>query len=184
MDREIKKHFDKYRASGKLPPELNGDDFAGVTLYQDIDRLEKWRSWRTGPVYKDPNGSSLSGALDDLLVRDGTYITFDYKTKGSPTSVEDAIKYYQIQLDCYSLLVEANGCPTAGFGYLLYYSPKKVTENGMVEFKLQPIRIDTDPARAKQKFYDAIETLNSPLPGSKPTCEHCAWLRHFKTPFK
>ena len=41
--------------------------------------------------------------LDDLLVKDGAYIPFDYKTKGSPTNEEDANKYYQTQLDCYEI---------------------------------------------------------------------------------
>lgn len=185
MDREIKKHFDKYRAQGKLPPEMSGPEFEGVQLYADADRLEKWRNWKTGPEYVDREIESiLSGALDDLLVKGGRYIPFDYKTKGSPSTIEDAVKYYQTQLECYALLMEANGLKSAGFGYLLYYSPFEVTENGMVEFKVQPIKIETDIERARNLFRQAVELLRGPLPVSSPECEYCAWLRRFKTPFK
>lgn len=85
----IKIHFDTFRAKRTLPGELNGKDFEGIELFRDQEQLEKWRSWRTGLVYWDNDGSSLSGALDDLLVKDGQYIPFDYKTKGSVTTEED-----------------------------------------------------------------------------------------------
>lgn len=182
MDRVIKTHFDRFRAKGTLPSELSGSDFKGIRLFDDQALLEKWRNWRTGLGYQEKDGSVLSGALDDLLVRDGRYLPFDYKTKGSVTTEEDAVKYYQNQLDCYALLLEENKMPTAGFGFLLYYSPKSVGENGAVQFELQPIKIQTDPERARMVFRKAVTLLNGALPAVNGKCEYCAWLGKFKTP--
>ena len=122
----------------------------------------------------------LSGAFDDLLVKEGRTIPFDYKTKGSPTSEEDATKYYQTQLDCYALMLEANGLKPLGYGFLLYYSPKQVGENGQVTFEIQPIKIDTDTERAKGLFQKALAILSEPAPRASANCEYCGWLEQFR----
>ncbi|MFA7254645.1 MAG: PD-(D/E)XK nuclease family protein [Candidatus Omnitrophota bacterium] len=179
MDRVIKTYFDAFRAQGTLPPELRIDAFKGIHLYDNQAQLENWRAWRTGLQYHE-NGEVLSGMLDDLLVKDGAYIPFDYKTKGSPTNEEDATKYYQTQLDCYALMLEGNGLKTAGYGFLLYYSPKEVGENGQVSFEIQPIRIGTDTARAKDLFHQALAILTGPAPKAAPKCEYCSWLDKFR----
>jgi hypothetical protein len=180
MDRVIKTYFDTFRAQGMLPPELRIDAFKGIHLYDDQAKLEGWRAWRTGLQYRDEDGAVLSGMLDDLLVKEGAYIPFDYKTKGSPTNEEDATKYYQTQLDCYALMLEGNGLKTAGYGFLLYYSPKEVGENGRVSFEIQPIRIGTDTMRAKDLFRRALAILTSPAPKAAPKCEYCGWLEKFR----
>ena len=181
MDRVIKNYFDTFRVKGMLPPELRIDAFKGISLYDNQSQLEEWRAWRTGLQYRDPeNGAVLSGMLDDLLVRDGVYIPFDYKTKGSPTNEEDATKYYQTQLDCYALMLEGNGLKTAGYGFLLYYSPKEVGEHGRVSFEIQPIKIGTDTERAKKLFHEALSVLNGPAPKSSEECEYCGWLEKFR----
>ena len=177
MDRVIKTYFDGFRAKNALPPELNGTDFQGVKLFGDQEQLEKWRRWQTGLVYQDSDGSILSGALDDLLVKEGHYIPFDYKTKGSVTTEQDAVKYYQNQLNCYTLLLAENKMSTAGYGYLLYYSPKSVGENGAVHFELQVIRIATDQEKAREIFRKAAALLNGTLPPSIHTCEYCSWVK-------
>ncbi len=179
MDRVIKTYFDTFRVKGTLPPELRIDAFKGICLYDNQAQLENWRAWRTGLQYHE-NGSVLSGMLDDLLVKDGAYIPFDYKTKGSPTNEEDATKYYQTQLDCYALMLEGNGLKTAGYGFLLYYSPKEVGENGQVTFEIQPIRIETDPERAKALFHKALAILTGSAPQASSKCEYCGWLEKFR----
>lgn len=179
MDRVIKTYFDTFRAQKTLPPELRIDAFKGIFLFEDQARLEAWRAWRTGLQYHE-DGSVLSGMLDDLLVKDGVYIPFDYKTKGSPTKEEDAVKYYQTQLDCYALLLEGNGMKTAGYGFLLYYSPKEVKENGQVHFELQPIRVGTDTDRAKALFHKALAVLTGAAPRASAACEYCGWLERFR----
>ena len=180
MDRVIKTHFDSFRAKGLLPAELNKVEFDNTELFGHQTKLEKWRNWRTGLEYRDSDGSILSGALDDLLVKGDRYIPFDYKTKGSVTTEEDAVKYYQNQLDCYALLLHENQMPTAGYGFLLYYSPKTVRENGEVFFDLQTIKISTDPERARMTFRKAVALLKCPAPATNAQCEYCAWLGKFR----
>lgn len=179
MDRVIKTYFDTFRVHGTLPPELHIDAFQGIRLFGDQVQLEAWRAWRTGLRYHE-DGSVLSGMLDDLLVKDGAYVPFDYKTKGSPTNEEDATKYYQTQLDCYALMLEGNGLKTAGYGFLLYYSPKEVRENGQVHFEIQPIRIETDVERAKGLFRRALALLTGAAPQASEKCEYCHWLEKFR----
>ena len=135
---------------------------------------------RGGFFYGVVDGSLLSGALPHPLVKHGRHIPFDYKTKGSVTTEADAVKYYQNQLNCYALLLEENQMPTAGFGFLLYYSPKSVGEKGVVLFELQAIRIPTDPEKAREIFRKAVALLNGSLPASGAACEHCAWLGRFR----
>ena len=182
MDRAIKVHFDSFRKKGALPPELKGTDFEGVKLYPDQSQLDQWREWRTGLALKDQDGSTLSGAIDDLLVKGERYIPFDYKTKGSPTTEEDAVKYYQNQLDCYAFLLESNRLPVADHAFLLYYSPKTVGEQGKVLFEIQAIKIGVNIERARQTFRKAVELLKGNRPPSSPACEYCAWLRKFAIP--
>jgi len=177
MDRIIKDYFDEYRRKGQLPPDLQGPDFEGVRLFQDQTLLERWRNWRTGLSFRDEEGHTLMGAVDDVLEKDKQVIPFDYKTKGSPTTLEDAKKYYQHQLDIYALLLDANGYKTAGFSFLLYYSPGRCQEKGNVKFDVKPIRLETDIHRARKLFRDALELLKGDLPGAAPNCEYCAWLR-------
>ena len=176
MDRVIKTHFDGFRAKGSLPVELNKTDFDGIKLFADQVQLEKWRNWRTGLEYRDGDSSILSGAIDDLLVKDVKYIPFDYKTKGSVTTEADAIKYYQNQLDCYTLLLHENKMPSAGYAFLLYYSPKSVAEQGNVLFELQAVKIPTDPERARTTLRKAVALLKSPTPATNGSCEYCGWL--------
>lgn len=175
MDRIIKMYFDGLRSSGALPKELEGNLPKGVTLYPDQEQLDRWRNWRTGLEYQGQDGSKLSGALDDLLVMDDRYLPFDYKTKGSVTSEDDAIKYYQNQLDCYALLLQENGLPVADYGVLLYYSPKQVNDSGIVAFENQCLKIPIDTERARQVFREAVAVVKGPLPPTN-NCKYCAWF--------
>ena len=197
MDNLIKKYFDRYRLEGKLPPEIDGK-VDGV-LMADLDLLNKWRSWRTGLVYKDiETGAILSGALDDLLVNPHTkrvlasqdqnntrsgvgvnpggnlYMPFDYKTRGYDLK-EDSSSFYQNQLDCYGLMLKANGLPPADHGYLCYYIPKEVSENGQVRFEITITKMAINPDSAQKTFEAAVELMASPIPSQHSTCEYCSW---------
>jgi hypothetical protein len=176
MDRVIKTYFDTYRAKKTLPPELQGKDFEGVQLFSDQLKLDRWRNWKIGLECRNHNGSCLIGALDDLLKKDEGYIPFDYKTKGSPASEQSAIRYYQFQLDCYALLLEANGMPTIGHGFLLFYSPKSVGEYGQVVFEHQAIKIPTNTERAQDVLRRAVAFVKEPIPELNAACEYCTWF--------
>ncbi len=172
MDLVIKTYFDKYRVKNEMPPEVDGK--LQGRLFADASTLEKWRSWRaTNLSYEDKAiNAVLSGALDDCLVDDGCYIPLDYKTRGS-TLIEDPRKYYQTQLDCYCLILEASGFKTKGLAYLLYYWPLEVFENGMVRFNVKPIKIETSIESAKKVFRDAVVCLTQAMPKASVSCEYC-----------
>jgi hypothetical protein len=175
MDLAIKTYFDKYRIKNELPPEVKGR-LTG-NLLADINLLDKWRSWRATDLrYEDKSiNAVLSGALDDCLIEDGCYIPLDYKTRGSDLN-EDPRKYYQTQLDCYCLILEASGRKTKGLAYLLYYWPLEVSENGMVRFNVEPIKIATSIESAKKVFSNAITCLTQKMPPASSSCEYCGMV--------
>lgn len=179
MDLVIKAYFDKYRTKDELPPEVNGKLIG--KLVANAGLLDKWRSWRaTDLCYEDKSiNAVLSGALDDCLVDEGCYIPLDYKTRGS-TLTEDPRKYYQTQLDCYCLILDASGFKTKGLAYLLYYWPLEVFENGMVKFKVEPIKIETNIESAKNIFQDAVSVLSCGIPKAQPKCEYCSLVANRK----
>ena len=172
MDLVIKSYFDRYRLKNELPPEINGK----VTgkLLVNMSMIEKWRSWHaTHLCYEDKSISAiLSGALDDCLTDNEFYIPLDYKTRGSDLT-EDPRKYYQTQLDCYCLILEASNYKTKGLAYLVYYWPIEVSENGLVRFHVEPIKIETNMESAKKVFRDAIISLTRAIPKASPNCEYC-----------
>lgn len=172
MDLVIKNYFDLYR--GKRPPELAGK-VRGV-LMPDADLMNKWRNWRSGLKYMDDKlDAVLFGALDDCLVDGQKYIPLDFKTRGSAPKAGDSEKYYQTQLDTYSLLLESNGFPSENFAYLVYYYPAKVQKGGLVKFNIEPIKISTDAKRAGRIFEAAVRLLRGPLPKRHSKCEYCSW---------
>ena len=177
MDRVIKVYFDSFRLKGELPPELQVEGFRDIQLFPDQAKLDAWREWRTGLEFTDVDGSSLGGAVDDLLVKGDQLIPLDYKTKGSPTSVESAVKYYQNQLNCYGLLLHENHFPLAGYGFLFFYSPKALSEGPSARFQLQAIKVRLEIETARDNFRLAVGFLKGPLPKIENVCEYCAWAR-------
>lgn len=177
MDLVIKDYFDKYREKNELPPELQGK--IEGNLLHDHKLLNKWRNWRTGLEYTDEDLSvTLFGALDDCLQIGDKFAPLDYKTKGSEPKDGDSEKYYGNQLDCYALLLEENGYPVADSGYLVYYYPEHVEENGTVIFNVKPIKMKLNPSHARQTLKDAIKLLSGPIPPHHTECEYCIWGRN------
>ncbi len=179
MDLLIKKYFDKYRFLNKLPPEIEGNVQGGLISDQKI--LNQWRSTykNSQPQYFDQEFNAvLFGALDECLVDGDYYIPVDYKTRGFNLK-EDSLSYYQTQLDCYTLLLEANGYKHLSFGYLIYYIPETVKENGLVKFKIEVYKIETDPKRAIEIFRQAVKLLRQPAPKPNSSCQFCSWGNYF-----
>jgi hypothetical protein len=176
MDRVIKPYFDSFRTDRLLPPELRVKGFQDVKLFDDQSKLDLWREWRTGLRYEE-NGSVLSGALDDLMVKGDKFIPLDYKTKGSPTTAAQAARYYSNQMNCYALMLEANLMPAAGYAFLIYYSPSTVGEKGQVSFNVQAMKIEASTQKARDTFLEAIQCLNGPEPVAADECEYCVWLQ-------
>lgn len=174
MDLLIKKYFDKYR--GELPPELNGR-IEGV-LMRDLPVLNRWRNWRTGLTYEDASlNAVLFGALDDCLQVGEKYAPLDYKTRGFAPK-EGGEGYYQHQLDTYAFLLNHNGFSVQNFAYLVYYYPRKVAENGIVHFNVEPKKVAVNIKNAQKMFEEALAFLNEPEPQAhtyRASCAYCAW---------
>ena len=180
MDNVIKKYFDKFRIQGKLPPEIEGK--VKGKLVPDSELVNKWRNWRTGLEYEDKNlGATLFGALDDCLVKEDLYIPIDYKTRGSAPNQDDSEKYYTNQLDCYALLLQENGYKVGNIAYLIYYYPDAVYENGKVDFKVEVVRMNINPERAKITLAQAVDLLKGPLPEKHSDCEYCSWTGNLES---
>ena len=196
MDIVIKKYFDTWRAKNELPPEIRGA--VRGELFGDLGTLNKWRNWRTGLRYEDEKaGGVLSGALDDCVVypvfdsevaqtrgersrrvEGKYYAALDYKTRGYPPK-EGGHKFYQGQLDAYTLLLEENGYPTNHLAYLVYYFPKEVRENGLVNFNVEVKEVKTNSENAKKEFKRALEVLKSSMPLKHSECAFCSWGEGF-----
>jgi len=176
VDRVVKTAMDQLRGNGE-PPPLNYDIAPqGLSFFLDQKQLDQWRNWRSGLKCQIETADVvLSGALDDLLLHEGKYVPFDYKTKGTPTKQEDAEKYYQPQLDCYGLLLQKKGLEVANFGILLYFSPCQGSGDGPL-WAQQTILMSVDPRRAEALVSAAAACLNGEKPKSSVTCEYCKWL--------
>jgi len=171
MDGLIKKHFDKYRKFGRLPPELEGRVTA-KPIQQVL--LDKWRDWRSGLRHEE-EGVSLVGALDECFVEGELYIPVDYKTRGYELK-EDTASYYQNQLNIYAFLLEKNGYKVSTFAYLVFYVLESLSDNGQARFKIQLIKVETDTKKAYQIFKEAAKLLDKDTPPQKNLrCNFCAW---------
>lgn len=177
MDLLIKDYFDKYRAKGELPPGLRGKVEGKLLDNQEL--LNQWRNRGGGLYYKDKElNAILLGLLDECFVDNGFYIPVDYKTRGFALK-EDSEKYYQNQLNCYTLLLEENGYKHLSFGYLIFYIPKEIREDGIVKFSIEPIKVKTNPQEARKVFQEAVELLRGPVPASHSECEFCSWSNNW-----
>lgn len=179
MDKLIKKYFDKYRALGKLPPEIEGK--IRGKLISDQNLLNEWRktSKNSHPRFFDKVlNAYLFGALDECFVDGSYYIPVDYKTRGVDLK-KDSLSYYQTQLDCYTLLLEAEGYKHQYFGYLIYYIPVRVNNKGNVKFKIETHILKTNPDAVYKIFRNAVECLRGPKPPSHDKCQFCSWGRSF-----
>ncbi|MDY6769340.1 MAG: PD-(D/E)XK nuclease family protein [Candidatus Nanohaloarchaea archaeon] len=177
MDREIKNHFDRFRAKGEVPPELTEADIDAVP-YPGGEFLENCRDWRKRPRYRN-DGAVLRGAVDDLLnTRGGDIVVMDYKTRGYPPKEDAGVPhYYERQVNLYNLILRSNGYDTADFGLVLYYYPDRVAENGDVVFHTEFREVPVDLGAAKRTFEEAVATLQQGEPDPADDCEFCEWQR-------
>jgi hypothetical protein len=171
MDGLIKKHFDRYRKLGKLPPELQGKIKAEPVQQEVIDR---WRNWRTGLRYEEGK-ISLIGALDECFIEGEVYVPVDYKTRGYELK-ESTAGYYQNQLNIYTFLLQSNGFKVNSSGYLVFYVLQSLSDNGLARFDIQLLRIETNPQKAYQVFSQASRLLSQDsVPPQDAKCAFCSW---------
>ncbi len=174
MDGLIKKHFDKYRSQGRLPPELEGRVKA-KPVSQEL--LDKWRNWRIGLSYNE-GMVGLRGGLDECFVDGQIYIPVDYKTRGFPLK-ENSAGYYQNQLNLYALLLKKNGFSISSFAYLVFYVLESLSDNGEARFDIQLIKMNTNTEKAYQIFRQAGDLLKQDTPPQAGVkCEYCSWAKN------
>lgn len=182
MDRKIKTYFDDFRLAGIRPPELNHAQLESFDLFFDWEKLKAWRQWNARAALKVVTPRyTLIGGFDDVLFdrKSGLYASLDYKTTGAAAgrSEEDAIKYYQTQMDLQALLLEENKYPTAGFSALLTFSPLEFVKDevgGLFRFQSDIQIIETDIYRAKGLLDLAVVCLAAKeIPPASESCEYC-----------
>lgn len=192
FDAVLKTYLDEYR--GGMPPELK-KDISGQ-LFSDSEKLEKWRNWRTGLVYetkatlKETGETArviLSGALDDLVVHEGKFSPLDAKTKNAHPKTNGA-EYYQLQLDCYSLMLSANGMQPSGHAYLWYVWPETwsepemdISRTSVLDCGSKVFVLDSEPERAAGMLKKAVAVLTGPIPQPDPRCDFCAHVETVKS---
>lgn len=172
LDSKIKAYCNAYRASGTLPPLLK-DKLPGRL----IDRLPPSFSWA------DPSlDATLWGKLDDCLQLDGAlYAPLDHKTRASKAA--DVHPAYQVQMDCYALLLERNQLKSAGRAFLVYYCPEAGELHEGFPFVVDVKTVETNLDRAYALFRQGVELLRQTMaPPPSETCEYCAWLKTVHAP--
>lgn len=166
IDRVLKSYFETYRKQGTLPPLIDG-------------KLQGTLS--TTPLTLGFNDSRtqarLWGKLDDCVtLPDQRLAPLDHKTRASaPDDVSYTQKYYQLQMDVYTLLLERNGHHTSRTAFVIYYCPVGGTLHEGFPFGVTVHHVKTDPDAAYRVFLDACRCLESPLPPPSEACEFCRW---------
>ena len=166
IDRVLKGYFDTYRKSGTIPPLIDGKlegrlATSALTLGFNDDAVHA-RLW---------------GKLDDCVVSpDERLAPLDHKTRASaPDDLSYTQKYYQFQMDVYTLLLERNGYPTSRSAYVVYYFPLEGMLHQGFPFGVVVHKVATDPEGAYQIFTDACRALAGPLPEASGACAFCRW---------
>ncbi len=182
MDRVIKNYFEKCRDKGILPPFLK--QTLGEKKLAEDTTLNLSADFFTQE--NPPLRLRLLGKLDECLVDgEGKYYPLDHKTRGFAPG-EDTLKFYKLQMNIYTLLLEKNGFPTAGKGYLVFYYPEGIEvpewedrlSGEVFQFAFKVKEIDTSLEEATQVIWRAIRILRRDTPPNpSPGCAYCNWRR-------
>jgi len=193
VDEAMKVYCDQYR--GTLPPALKTlstqvPELAGYSLHPDQRWLNSLRNWKGGLIANvkiDGQSYRISGAIDDLLVRDsdGALGILDGKSKAKKPETGEGLKYYGSQMDTYDLIFSKNGFPTSGEAFLWYMIPVSMedrdtgipTANFVFDQCVQ--RIETSADRAMEQIIELHKMLVDHPDRTKPpasgNCEYCNW---------
>lgn len=168
MDQVIKEYFNRYRQTGQLPPIIDGKvqgrlSSVSLNLALELPELDV----------------KITGKLDDCLeLPDGSLIPLDHKTRGPlPENMSYSEKYYQTQMDTYTLLLEKAGHKTTNWACIVYYSPAPGELHLGVPFQVEVHNLKTDSNRVFQLFRKAKQCLDGSMPHFNGSCEFCKWAR-------
>ena len=169
IDRLVQKETAKFAGNGKprwLLPEMK----------EGIIREGTKRFATQG------NNWTLNGVVDDLIVGNNGIITIiDYKTARAAHSLENSIKYYGLQMDCYALLCEANHLRIANKAYLVYTTPDYLEkfvylDSFGMNFKITHVPISVSAQRAREAIEQALQIcMEKEAPPAPDGCEYCRY---------
>ncbi len=171
FDGVIKRYFDLYRGTPDLPPLVAG---------QIHGHLESPFQEKYFVTINEKYG--FLGKLDECLIGpDGKYSPVDHKTASSDPKQRELIPAYQFQLDSYAFLLDHNGKPSSGQGYLIYFYPAEGKElHAGFPMEVTVKTLTTDPARVRPAVDRAIDILEHPLPVPAPDCPFCRYVETVK----
>ena len=165
MDSILKHYFEHFRQLNKLPPLLDGKIKGSLPK-----EMPKTLYYENGEV-------KLYGRPDEYLeLPKGEIVPFDHKTKSKPP--ENTHKAYQLQMDVYSFLLEANKYKTTNKAYLAYYYPEKCMVHEGMDVKVHIMEVVTNPKRVDKLLKQASDVLSMEddvNPGSN--CQFCSWAK-------
>lgn len=175
IDRLIQAETSKYAGKGKpkwLLPWTSEGVIRGGTKRLSMKRREY----------------SITGIYDELVVMDnGSVVIVDYKTAAKPHSEADTKKYYELQLDMYALLCEANGLKPAETAYIIYTTPdllgrylQDFNKDHIIDFhfRVTHVPIPVSASRARGTVTRALEIcMQTEAPMASKGCEYCPYRR-------
>lgn len=194
VDEVQKTYCDQYR--GTLPPSLKVlsaqvPELLGYSLHKDLRWMNSLREWKGGLSATFSFGSQkyrISGAVDDLLVRDsdGALAILDGKSKAKRPEPGEGLKYYGTQMDTYDLLLRKSGLDSAGEAFLWYLIPVSMEDRDTnigtanIVFDQVAQRMDVSGDRAMvlveevhKMVIDHPDRTKPPMSGA--ACEFCQW---------
>jgi hypothetical protein len=121
----------------------------------------------------------LRGAVDEILVHNNELVVLDFKTRGFPIK-KDTHKSYQDQLDIYRFLLVKNGHKVSKKGYLLFFHPITITDEGKFIFKTEVVEMKLDADSGEKLFKKAIKVLEGRMPAASKDCGFCKWHREME----
>ena len=167
VDRLIQKETSNYAGKGKpvwVLPGLEGMISQGSKRFKT--QGDNW---------------AMHGIVDDLIVdKNGLITIVDFKT-ATVYSQQKAEKYYQLQLDCYKLLLEANNLRVSDTAYLIFTIPQSFsgvsrTNNFNMNFKVAPVPLSVDVHRARDAIERALKICAlKEAPPANLACEFCRY---------
>ena len=179
MDSVLKNRYDLYRGKRELPPEIATLANEGLTLFEDVETLDKWRGHTSHlRVVNEKAGFELSGKIDDLLVEsDGRIIPTDFKSSGYAPR-DDKKKYYISQLHAYALMFREHGHVPSDRAILIHYFLKDAKNPSLsVEFSSHIDPVGIDLISFEKKLEAIVDLLNGPYPGDDLGCEKCIYYK-------
>lgn len=167
FDAVLKNYFDTFRASGNLPPMVEGK-LDGKLQNPFIEKY----------FVRVNDKFGFYGKLDECLVNQDLQLSpVDFKTASSDPREKEILPAYQSQIDDYIYLLSQNGHKTTGEGYLIYFFPDLGTDlhNGFPMI-VHIQKLKGDPVKTEKRIENAIKILEAGIPKSREDCVFCKYI--------